>query len=356
MFLAVIIITFTTLTIPGMDIKLIKKVKLSQDTTILEKVQDFCLTEDELFLIPDSKAGNIKIYENNGKLVKTLGRSGLGPNEFLKPTYCFYNKKEEFQFGILDARIKKIFLYQRTGKLDFKRSKETLCLTGGYSLKKKGNVLLISGFKRAPNGNAYDLYSIDLMRNQTSFLLPSHHKYGLKSFEEYDFQYKQRPDISTIGISGWFDIQGTDVYFVWYGDLKIIKMNIDSGTLNFFGEKTPHYIKPSASKQMIEAYRAGDFKVVKNEKTKMSYVRNIFASPKHVLLVYEGPTKKEGVSNVWVQFYTLAGKFLQELPVPCQPESLFYFDKDKSMLYALGIEADAELNEENIMLVYKVTE
>jgi hypothetical protein len=74
--LLVIAFLFNTQEAPGFSIKLQKKVKLSQETTLLANPTAFCITEDELFIIPDLKVGDIKIYDCNGKLVNTLGRKG----------------------------------------------------------------------------------------------------------------------------------------------------------------------------------------------------------------------------------------------------------------------------------------
>ena len=107
--------------------------------------------------------------------------------------------------------------------------------------------------------------NIDLTNDQTTFLLPSYHKYGLKSFDEYETKYHRKSDIRTIGIVVFFDIQGDDVYFVWEGDLKILKINMKSGKLVFFGKKPSHYIKPFATKEMSEARRNRNANFVREE-------------------------------------------------------------------------------------------
>ena len=90
----IMFIVFSTQAIPGFNIKLTKKIPISQETTLLERPRAFCVTEDKLFLIPDYKAGDVKIYDSNGKLVTVFGRKGYGPGEFSKPAHCFYNKEE----------------------------------------------------------------------------------------------------------------------------------------------------------------------------------------------------------------------------------------------------------------------
>ena len=353
--LLIIFAAFSTLSILGFNIKLIKKIKLSQETTLLGNPWSFCVTEDKLFLIPDYKTGNIKIYDSNGKSVIVLGRKGYGPGEFVRPTFCYYNKAET-KFGIIDHGIRKIFIYKRTGKKNFKRIKEVSCLSGTHDIQFKGNELLISGYKSASNGNPYDLYYIDLSNNQATLLLPSYYRYGLNSFHEYETQYRRKPNIKAIGIRGWFDSFGDDVYFTWEGDLTVIKINTKSGKLSFFGKKTPNYVKPFASINLLNAHRNRDINIKRSEKAKMSYIRNIFANSNYVLVIYDGPIKKDRDSNFRMQFYTLDGNFLEEMPIPGKPGYRMWMDKEREILCSLTSELDDDLNEEYFFLEYKITD
>ena len=68
----------------------------------------------------------------------------------------------------------------------------------------------------------------------------------------------------------------------------------------------------------------------------MSYVRNIFASPGYVFVIYEGPDKQNKKSNFRLQFYTPDGDYIIEVPVTDKPGFKMWFDKDKSILYSLS--------------------
>jgi hypothetical protein len=352
--LTIFFIAFNTTTALGFNIKLIKNTKLSQETTMLERFIDFCVTEDKLFLIPDYKAGNVKIYDNNGKLVSVFGRKGYGPGEFVKPAYCCYEEKEG-KFGVLDYGARKIFIYKRKGKTDFVRVQEANCLAAGNDIQLTNNKLLISGYKSSPDRKHYDLYCIDLTNNQTTYLLPSYYKYDLKSFHEFESQFIKKDYLSAIGIYGWFDTHGDYVYLVWEGDLRIIMINMKSWKLSFFGEKTTQYIKPFASKRLLEGNRTRNSEIVRSEKDKMSYVRDIFTNSKHVLVVYEGPIKKDKPSNFILQFYTLDGNFLGEIPISGKPGKTMYLDKERCILYSISSDLnDDNLNDEYFLLEYKL--
>jgi hypothetical protein len=351
--LFIILIVFNTTTVCGFNIKLIKKIPLAQETGLLENVWDFCVTGDNLFLIPDYKAGNVKIFAQNGSLVKILGRKGFGPEELVRPAFCFYNK-EKGKFGVFDFGTRKIFIYNRIGKTGFKRVKEIYCLAGTTGIQLKDNKLLVSGYKSGLSGTHYDFYYVDLTNDQTTFLLPSYYKYGLTSWHQFKTQYINKPGIKAIGIAAWFDICGDNAYFAWEGDLRIIKINIKSEKIEFFGKKPSHYIKPFASKSLLEAHRTRDIKIIENEWDKMSYIKDIFATSKYVLVIYKGPVKPGSESNTRMQFYTLNGNYLEDIPIPGNPGSRMCFDKDKDILYSLSSEVHEELLERYFVLEYKV--
>lgn len=321
------------------NIKLIERVGISQEPEPLLKTKAFCLTDDGIFIIPDYQAGNVKVYEKNGgvlECVNTIGRKGYGPGEFSKPSSCFYNKTEN-KFAVIDIGTRKIFIYYRTGRIDFERIGEVYCKKLGDDIQLIDNRLFISGHFPDPDGRPYDFYYIDLTNDQKTFLLPAYFKYSLNSFPEYEKQYREKKHIQSIGINGWFDIYRDDAYFVWEGSLEIIKLNIASGEIapNPFGMQTPHYVKPYASPGLVESRRKRDLKIYESERMKMSYVRNIFVNSRYVMVIYEGPFNRGNASNFRIQFYTLDGDFIRELPIQAQPGSIMYFDKNRNILYSL---------------------
>jgi hypothetical protein len=338
--LSIIFTAFNTSAALESTVKLVGKVEFSPKAELPLKPKSICVTEDEFFLIPDSGARNIKIYKKEEKflnLVSTIGRKGYRPGKFLKPTFCFYNKNER-KLGVMDFGRKKIIFYKKKDGIKFEYEKEISCWRGGTGIQLIGNKLFISGYATDPNGNPHDFCSIDLTNGQITYLLPSYYKYGLKSFREYETQYRKKPDIPLIGINGWFDIHEDDAYFIWEGNLKIIKVNIVSGNIEPepFGMQPPHYVKPYASKKMSEARSKRNSNLADSERAKMSYVTNIFVKRKYILVVYEGPVTQEKLPNSWLQFYSLDGEFLKEEPIEDNHGPRMWFNKDKSILYSFS--------------------
>lgn len=335
-FLSILFILLNANVVIGRSVELGEKFELSQEPEQLIYPRDFCVTEDELIIIPDYRAGDIKIYEKKGtllELIKIIGKKGYGKGEFQEPAYCFYNG-EKGKFGVIDFGLRKIFIYDRIERLEFKRVREIYCWYLANDIKLVNDNLLISGYKPDRNERPHDFYSINLKNNQTTFLLESHLKYGFKSHEEYVVEYREKPGIKAIGIDAFFDVQGANIYFAWVGDLKVIKINIEAGVEEnptAFGKKAGIYVKPFASKRLLDGHSNRDSKITKSERARMSFVRDVFTTPQYILVAHEGPDK-----HFRLQFYNLKGDFLDEVPIPGQPDRRMYFDKNTQVLYSLS--------------------
>jgi hypothetical protein len=188
--------------------------------------------------------------------------------------------------------------------------------------------------------------------------LPSYLKYGLKSSSDYKKQFREKPDIPAIGVMGLFDIYRDNVYFVWEGNLKVIKINIASGYIEPkpFGMQPPYYIKPHASEKLLEARSKRDKNVIVNERARMSYVRNIFVSSKYILVIYEGPINQGNASNFRIQFYTFDGDFIKDAPIQGQPGHSMWFGKDENILYSLSSKSSSEDDRNYLILKYQIYE
>lgn len=356
-------------TFGAVNVKVIEKFKFSTGDEFPKVPLSLSVTEDGLIIIPDILSGDVKIYENVGdalKLIKTLGRKGFGIDEFIRPAYCFYDK-DSGKFGLIDYGKAEIVIYDRIGRLEFRHTYSASCPYKGHDIQLiNGNIILVSGYKLDQNGKPYDLYYYrlndlpsDLQQDkqdnladvQPTFLLPSYLKYDLNNPQEYTTKLLVEDEITSIGTEGWFDVQGESIYFVWEGDLRILKMNINSMERPIvFGQKTPRYIKPSFSEEVLNVRRSGDRKKFQSEMDRKSYIRNLFANQKFVIVVLEGP----GKSNLWLQFYSLDGDLLKEEPLPGQPGPgwVMAFDKDNDILYSLSLKE----NNDAYFLKYKISE
>jgi hypothetical protein len=352
----VLLFIFFTLShiVVGLSIDFEKKILLSSKKVLLQLPISFCVTEDNLFMVVDFKAGDVKIYNSHGELETILGRKGVGPEEFVQPLFCHYSNRK---FILPDAGQHRIFVYERISILEFNRTKSIVCLSTGNDIYLMGNRIYLAGNKIAADGKYYSFYSLDLNHNdKVVYFLPSYLKFGLASENEYKSALFKKNDLTALGVIGRFDIDNSVAYYIWQGDLKIFKIDLKTREITTFGKKMPHYIKPYPTKKLINAFFSRQGLEVQKERHKMSYVEQVFATSHHVMIIYTVPGQAEGDQKHMVQFYHKDGKFITEEAIPGKASNTMWFDKEKNSLYTIDIETDKNFEQTHTILKYKIHE
>ncbi|MGE5344097.1 MAG: hypothetical protein ACM3SY_21735 [Candidatus Omnitrophota bacterium] len=331
-----IIFAIGTTALFSINLQPIEKIEFSPNTELPQLARSFCVTENGTVVIPDAKAGEIKVYERNGKyleFIKSVGQKGMGADQFAEPIYCSYNN--DGKLVVYDIGQRKVLIYDNAVRVC-----EIYCPWGGSDFKLVGNTLFIAGYTEDANRKPWDFYAVDILSKEVTYLLPSYLKYGLKSEGEYKSAYESKNNFQAIGINGWFDIQGQSSYFVWEGDINAIKLDINSGASRTFNSQKPaHYIKPYVSDALIKGRMTKDAKTIRDERSKLTYARNLLVTDKYVIIICEGPIK----DNYWMQFYTLSGQPVgNEVRVPGPADYRMHFDKDTNCLYFLSQSTDGK--------------
>jgi len=351
----IIVLVLCSTGISGIQLKLIGSVDISEKNTLIEGGAYFCVTKDETFFICDAKAADIKIFDASGNFIRSWGRKGAGPKEFFCP---FLINNQGNNFAVLDILKKKVFTFTGKGKDDLDLKNEIPVLGGAFCTALNKNRLLIAGYCIAPDGKEYELYTRDLTTNKIEYLLPVEQKYGFDSLKEFKKAYHNQGDIVTIGIMAYCDWYGDNVYYVWQGNLRIIKINIKTGQKTMFGQKSPYYIRPEPSNAMKQAYRERNTKILDKEKVKLCYVHGIFAGRDFVGLIYGTAKKKpEDTQKIKLQFYTPAGNFINEITLEGENTvtTNFYLKKDEDIIYFIAIKTDAKtMDDVYSLLKYKI--
>lgn len=354
----------------AVNIKFIKELKITSDITSdikgseVKIPRSFCVTNDGLFILCDYSDGNLKIYEQNRdslRWIKNIDQGDMGDTFFLKPAFCAFDSEKQI-LGVLDYGKYRIFLLERTGRLDFKLVNQVFVPRLGSSIIINENNIIIAGTTIDSRNNSYELYSIDLNKKNadnvfaTTYFIPAYKKYGLRNSDDYNNDYIERSDLGTIGINGFFDIHEKNIYYVWEGDLRILKFNTETEALSTFGMKRNKYVKPYVTTYSVAARHDTDIKTLKSEKSNMSYVRNLFVASSCILVIVEGPNlmKNECESNFWMQAYSFDGILLNEVSIPQQPGQRMFFDKNSNILYSLVKKGNDTSKIEYSMLMYKI--
>jgi len=338
---------FFPLWLESVEVKALRKITLSQDNEIIiEKANSFIVTVDKKILVVDSKAANIKIFDMTGKRVKIFGKKGMGPDEFVRPLRCAY--LEPF-VSFMDYGRSMIFIYKRTGVDSFEFIHKFLNLNLGYDFCFLDDQnLLIAGDKFNENKILYSLYNYNFKKNTYDFILPSHVAYGYTSIKKFMKDNNER--ISYIGAYQFFDLSADSIFFVWTGDIKVIKIDRKTRKLTYFGNKTENFIKPTSTPAIERAFRQKDHRLIYKLRREMSYVRSVFVSNnRYVGVVYVGPFKDD-LLKVFLLLYTTGGEFLKEVELlnakaSHHYEIYFYFSKNDSHFYILDTETSKDFNQ-----------
>lgn len=353
-FMILIIYVFTTSIYSGVTIKLVGTIPIDQSKVFLQNINQFSVTEEEYFLFPDSKAGDIKIYKNDGRLVKVLGRKGFGPMEFVEPYCCDYKDKV---FIVLDWGRYKLQSYRRENT-DFKPINESFVQALGYGIKYiNKNRVLISGYKVASDNKAYELYFLDPEKKKVEYIMLEYLKYGCSSDKEKEEKYLK--EIAPISIDGFCDYIDSTIYYIWAGDLKIFKINPVTKSIQYFGKKTSQYVKPVATSELVKKYNTQD-KTYAEVIKKMSWITGIFADKDFIAVVYCNYKPKADGWNTVIQFYKPNGNFIEEKEIPGAinisryPNPYFCYVRETKTLYYLAWLIDPKFEDVYKILKFKI--
>jgi len=339
----------------GAEVIQIGKIKLSQAKSALMAAASFIKTEDDVFIVPDYKDGNLKLYDINGNLIKIWGTKGPGPLEFLSPVSCDYKKP---LIAIFDLANQRIFIYRRVGRTEFERLSEFVCLLDKPNIKLLEDQVLIPGFIAVSATKQYGLYMRNLKTGHIQYILPEEIKYGFTSFSQFD---SQRLNTVPVGTAGYCDTYGNFIYYVWEGNLRIIKINKLTNKYEFFGETPNNYVKPRVTKELQEGFRILSREVIEAEFSKMSFITGIFADKDFVGVIYKKYDAKKSLWEMSLQLYTPEGKLFSETVlanavtyINFRANNSFY-DRDKRILYYLSIVYDENTSLDKYeIIMYKI--
>lgn len=304
-----------------------------------------------MFLIADDQAGNLKIYElfqGKLKLATIVWQRGT-TSRISYGMKCTYDVNTS-RLGIYDSNSGKIFIYNRIGRILFKLYKEIHCTGEVDEIQLSGDNVFISGYKTNNNNEAYDLYYVNTITDQTTFLIP----YDRLALSESNSSFEEGESFSS-STGGPLDVHDNDLCFAKIWDLRVTRINVLSGEKLYFGNPTSKYV-PIPSKEEIESFEGSSgthwiYLQGYRYLVSKSLVTNLFIDSKHILVIYKTSSFIDGTLYFMLQFYTKNGRFLNEVPIPGQPDSRMWLDKRNSILYSLCGREDGY-----IILKYKISD
>jgi hypothetical protein len=340
--------------LPAVELKLIDTVTLApgEGDNLLVSVAPFAVTEDGLYLVPDHRAGDIKVYDMKGRLVRRVGRKGFGPNELVEPRESDYLGG---YYVVLDMGRRQFTLYQRDKKSFLKEIKQlrSIYMGNDVSMMTCDNVL-IEGYIPGKDETHWKCYTYDFNTGKYNYLVSLATFYGFSSYKEYQ---KSRKDMDTIGSSGYCDWWGDYAYLVWRGNLKIFKINMKTKEMVTFGKKTENYRQPMATERKRKALRERNLQVLGEESGKISNIIGLYTNKNYLLLMYNKPrVKGEEVNSRMLQFYTLDGTFINELQITHGTGCVLFLSKDKNddILYMIRPGENYDVDETHLACRFRI--
>lgn len=283
--------------------RFIGQVEITGKNDLIGRLGMIAMTEDEWIIATDPLDSNIKLFDSSGRFIKSWGRKGQGPGEFQNIGVPDY--RNPF-LTIPDPGRGGVHIFERKNKEDFERIAQPANIPVTSPLRRVMNYqgqMIVDEVARDKNEEAYHLYLKNLTSPQSSLVMPWAIRYGMKPGSDYMQKHLAHAAQLGLGMS-YFDLVGDDVFYVWEGELRIIRINLKSRTWSFFGKETANFVRP----RLIGARsrRPAD--------DKFSRIWGIFADKEKVLLFYANPNPDFKRLKVFFQVYDLDGTFLGELP------------------------------------------
>jgi len=314
-------------------IKLVNKVPLFDPKQVITYPQFFSVTEDEVFIVNDTKDHVIRIFNNRGEAQSTWGGEGTGKgafqgawwNDYSKPFFVLYNLRS----GLL-------YVYERVSTTNFVLRDE-IPLGKNWSeidgIAFDNRRIFVDGPLRI-GGIDISLSFLQISRGAISPLLPAAIRYGLKQGQDYE------KVVTAFAAEfgkpfGFIDIYGDTVYSVWIGEPRITSTNILTGRWAAFGELTKNYVPPIIHYINPHEFQSGP----SWRKEDYSWIQGVFADKRCVGLLFINFDKDANAWRAFLQLYTPGGKFLKEAKVPeylgYMMRLRYFYDQEQGFLYIL---------------------
>ena len=98
----------------SMEEDLTLRKKEGSEEYLFERVRNIDINKNDNIYVLDNMAVQVRIFEKNGKLIRTFGSKGQGPGEMQNPLYMQITSKEEVM--VYDSGIQRLLFFSIEGK------------------------------------------------------------------------------------------------------------------------------------------------------------------------------------------------------------------------------------------------
>lgn len=322
------------------QVKLIKTISINEDALFVSGF--FAVLEDGNLLFTDIRDENnqLKVFNEDGKLIKAWGKMGPGPNEFSGLGFLDYQSP---YLAVADAGRNRIHVFEKLQNYEFKKIGEFLAWELSSHIKIYEKNVLMCGYIVSPKGKEYVLFMRDFNGKETKFILPLENRYGTRSMSK---QKKIREGVSGLSALAFLDVYQDTVYYVSDVRLRVAKIDLKSKKIEFIGKEPKNFRALAMNKKTRNALlnpQTGK-EVEEDIMNRHSFVSGIFADKDFVGVLYVNREKKINNELFFVphiQIYDHSGKLLHGQPLaPFFSEERFtplFYQKDERYLYLCSI-------------------
>lgn len=321
------------------EIKLIKKIPI-EDKALFHSI-GFAVLEDGTFLFTDlkDKANQLKIFDEQGKLIWAWGKMGPGPDEFGGLGFLDYQSP---YLAVADAGRHGIHVFEKVQNYKFKKIGDILAWQQEGTIKIYQKNILMCGYIVSPKGRKYVLFMRDFGGKKTEYILPIEHDYGARSMTEYQ---KIKEEVDIFLPLRFMDIYGDTLFYVSSVRLRVNRIDLKSRKIEFMGKEPNNFKNLSLNKKIKDMLMNPKYaRLVDDIASKRSWVSGIFTDKDFVAIIYVNREKKidDNLYFVpYVQIYDQAGKVCHEQSLaPFFSEDRvipLYYQRDTHDLYLCSI-------------------
>jgi hypothetical protein len=322
------------------QVKLIKTISIDEDALFVAGF--FAVLEDGSLLFTDirDKNNQLKVFNEDGKLIKAWGKEGPGPNEFGGLSFLDYQSP---YLAVADAGKHRIHVFEKLENYESKKIGEFLAWELSSHIKIYKKNVLMCGYIVSPKGKKYVLFMRDFNGKETKYILPLENRYGARSMSE---QKKIREKVYGLAALAFLDVYQDTVYYVNEARLRMSKIDLKSKKIEFIGKEPKNFRALAMNKKTRDALmnpQTGK-EVTEDIMNRHSFVSGIFADKDFVGVLYVNREKKINNELFFVphiQIYDHSGKLLHGQPLaPFFSEDKYtplFYQKDERHLYLCSI-------------------
>jgi hypothetical protein len=327
------------------QVKLIKTISIDKDVLFVPGF--FVVLEDGNFLFVDRRDKNnqIKVFNEDGRLIKAWGKEGPGPNEFRGLGSLDYQSP---YLAVADGGRSGIRVFEKLQNYEFKEIGGFLAWQLTSHIKIYEENVLMCGYIVSPKGKKYTLFMRDFGGKETKYILPLENHFGARSMSEH---IKIREKVSGLSALAFLDVYQDTVYYVSDVRLRVAKIDLRSNTIEFIGKEPKNFRALAMNKKTrndLMNPQTGK-EVSEDILTRHSFVNGIFTDKDFVGVLYVNREKKINNELFYVphiQIYDHSGKLLHgQTLAPFFSELRFtplFYQKDEGHLYLCSLISDED--------------